>query len=118
MFDYGYVLWPHVVNNMYFDAYVEGLDISVDYTNRTITVSPGRALINGKYAEYEETQFTFTPGYKWGVIWIDPSNMSLKFTEGQEEAPSCLNPAVKATCFRPRPPIISGLTIALVPLWQ
>lgn len=118
MFDYKYVLWPHIVNNMNYDAHIEGLDVAVDYTNNRITISPGKALIDDKHTEYEQTQFTFTQGHKWGVIWIDPSDMLLKFTEGQEEAPSCIDPAIKATCFRPRPPTVPGITIALVPLWQ
>jgi len=117
MFDYKYVLWPHVINNMSYDAYIEGLDVTVDYANNTITVNPGRALIDDKYAEYGQMQFTFTPGYKWATVWIDPSDMSLKFAEGQEEAPSCIDPAIKATCFRPRPPVVQGVTIALIPLW-
>jgi hypothetical protein len=99
------------------DVYIEGLDVAVDYTNNIITVSPGRALIDDKYAEYEQTQFTFTQGHKWGVIWIDPSDMMIKFTEGQEEALSCIDPTIKPSCFRPRPPVVQGVTIALIPLW-
>ena len=118
MFDYKYVLWPHVINNMSYDAYIEGLDVTVDYANNTITVNPGRALIDDKYAEYGQMQFTFTPGYKWATVWIDPSDMSLKITEGQEDTPACIDHMVKATCFRPRAPIVNGYTIVLVPLWQ
>jgi len=50
-------------------------------------------------------------------VWIDPTDMSLKVTEGQEEPLSCIDPAVKYTCFRPKPPTVKGVTLAVVPLW-
>jgi len=118
MLNYGYVLWPNLVNNTGYEAYIDGFNINVDYTNRKISIGPGRALIDGNYAEYPEAEYTFTPGYKWTVVWIDPSDMSLKISEGQEEAPACIDPAVKATCYRPKAPVVNGYTIALVPLWQ
>ena len=118
MFDYKYVLYPHVINNLYYDAYIEGLDVSVDYAQRKIKVSKGRAVIDGKEATYQGLEYTFTPGHKWAVVWIDPTDMSLKVTEGQEEPPSCIDQAIKYTCIRPRPPVVQGVTLALVPLWS
>jgi hypothetical protein len=117
MFDYGYVVVPHIFNNLYYDAYIEGLNVTVDYNQRKIRVSQGKAIIDGKEATYQELEYSFTPGYRWAVVWIDPQDMKLKITEGQEEQPSCLDPKVKYTCFRPRPPVVNGVTIAVVPLW-
>jgi len=117
MFDYKYVVIPHMLNNLYYNAYVDGLGVSVDYGTNKITVTPGRAVVDGKSAKYQGMEYTFTPGHKWAVVWIDPTNMSLKVTEGQEEPPTCIDPAVKYTCFRPRPPVVQGVTLAVVPLW-
>jgi len=117
MFDYKYVVVPHVLNNLYYNAYVDGLSVSVDYGTNKIKVSPGRAVIDGKSAEYQGMEYAFTPGHKWAVVWIDPADMSLKVTEGQEEPLSCIDPAVKYTCFRPKPPTVKGVTLAVVPLW-
>ena len=117
MFNYQYVVIPHILNNLYFDAYTEGLNVSVDYNQKKITVAPGRAIIDGKEATYQGMEYTFTEGYKWAVVWIDPADMSLKVTEGQEEPLSCIDLAVKYTCFRPRPPVVQGVTLAVVPLW-
>ena len=118
MMNYGYVLWPNLVNNSKYDAYIDGFEIEVNYTTRKISIGPGRALIDGNYTEYSATEYTFSPDHKWAAIWIDPSDMSLKITEGQEETPACVDPSVKATCYRPKAPVVNGYTIALVPLWQ
>jgi len=117
MLDYKYVVIPHIFNNLYYDANVQGLDVSVDYTNNEIKIGAGSAVVNGKSATYGETRYKFVQGYKWAVVWIDPSDMSLKVTEGQEEQPQCIDPAIKYTCFRPKPPMVQGVTLAVVPLW-
>jgi hypothetical protein len=117
MLDYKYVVIPHIFNNMYYNAFIDGLNVSVDYTNKKIVVAPGKAVVDGKEASYDGLEYTFTQGHKWAVVWIDPSDMSLKVTEGPEEPPSCIDPAVKYTCFRPRPPLVQGVTLAVVPLW-
>jgi len=117
MFDYKYVVIPHILNNLYYNAYIEGLSVSVDYVQNKITVTPGRAIIDGKGASYNGLEYTFIPGYKWAVVWIDPSDMTLKVTEGQEEPLSCIDPQIKYTCLRPKPPTIQGVTLAVVPLW-
>ena len=117
MFDYRYVVIPHILNNLYYDAYAEGLNVSVDYNTNKITVAPGRAIIDGKEASYQGLEYAFTRGYKWAVVWIDPTDMTLKITEGQEEQPQCIDPQIKYTCFRPKPPVVQGVTLAVVPLW-
>ena len=117
MFDYKYVVIPHIFNNMYYNALVDGLNVSVDYNQRKITVAPGKAVVNGKEASYNGLEYSFVPGYKWATVWIDPSDMSLKVTEGPEEPLSCIDPQVKYTCFRPKPPPVQGVTLAVVPLW-
>ena len=118
MFGYKYVVIPHIFNNMYYNTYIEGLDVSVDYGNKKIAVAPGRAIIEGKEASYNGLEYTFTPGHKWAVVWIDPETMELKITEGPEEALSCIDPAIKYTCFRPKPPLVPGISLAVVPLWS
>jgi len=117
MFDYRYVVIPHIFNNMYYNVLVDGLNVSVDYAQRKITVAPGKAVVDGKEASYNGLEYTFTPGHRWAVVWIDPSDMSLKVTEGPEEPPSCIEPTMKYTCFRPKPPLVQGVTLAVVPLW-
>ena len=117
MFDYKYIVMPHIFNNMYYNALVNGLDISVDYSQRKIIVTPGKVIIDGKEASYNGIEYSFTPGHKWAAVWIDPSDMSLKVTEGPEEPLSCIDPAIKYTCLRPRPPVVKGVTLAVVPLW-
>jgi len=117
MFDYKYVVIPHMFNNTYYNLLVDGLDVSVNYGQRKITVAPGKAIIDGKEVSYNGLEYSFVPGYKWVTVWIDPTTMELKITEGPEELPSCIDPQVKYTCFRPRPPVVKGVTLAVVPLW-
>lgn len=118
MFDYGQVLWPHVLNNLTYGAYYEGFDITVLYFEKTIVVGPGKIYTKNKVYNISKNLFLFTPGYKWGVIYFDPFLESLSYAEGAEEEPVCFSPFDKMTCIRPRPPVVEGITIALVPLWQ
>jgi hypothetical protein len=118
MFNYGHVLWPHVINNMYYNIYIEGLQVSVDYVNQKIVISPGRIYTDKWVVDYPGGEIQFSIGKKWGVVWYDPNDGVLKFTEGIEEEPKCVNPSDKNTCIRPRPPVVNGYAIALVPLWQ